>query len=114
VAQLDISWITHTELCKFIRSYKRFIFLYILLCILFEAKFKITALYLQSRYLLYSLHLDRVASEAVVVLVVRTSHSIEFCGKVAVCLIALPQVAHISIYTCVYVYVETLQTELCS
>lgn len=87
-----------------------------LICIIFKINLKNTPLYIHSRYLLYTLHLDIVANEAVVVLIVRTSDSIEFCVSFAVCLIALPQVTRICIYMCVYVLyvcIETLQTALC-
>lgn len=55
-------------------------------------------------YLVYTLHLDIVAIEAVIVLVVRTSYSTEFCRSFVVWLIALPQVTHICIYMCVCMY----------
>lgn len=51
-----------------------------LICIVFKTNVKISPLYMHGGYL-YTLHLDAVASEAVVVLVVRTSPSVEFCGS---------------------------------
>lgn len=57
-----------------------------LVYIIFKTNFKIIPFYVHGRCLLCTLYLDRVASEAVVVLVGRTSHSIEFCGSFAFCL----------------------------
>lgn len=69
VFQLHILQITYTERGKTIRNYKWLIFLYMLICINFRRNIKITSLYIHNGYLLYILHLDIVASEAVAICV---------------------------------------------